>query len=439
MALMETGDKIKVILEEGEYTGILMPSFQKEVLIIKLDNGYNIGIEKKKIKKMVLLEKRKIKEKEWEKEKEKERPLKSGLSLPLVSLLHCGGTIASKVDYGSGAVKPLFTPKEIFALFPELKNLADLKIRFITNIFSEDIRFAHYNLISRSIAEEIKDKVDGVVITHGTDTLHYTAAALAFALENLGIPVILVGSQRSSDRGSSDAFLNLYSALKFIKETDFSGVAVCLHKSANDDACYILPAGKTRKLHASRRDAFKPVNDSPIAEVSKEKIIFFKKDYPRKDKNKKLVLRLFNQNLKIGILRVHPQMFKEEISAFKNFDGVIIEGTGLGHLPVNSVDKFTKENSFIFEELKKLSKKIPLVMTSQTVFGRINMMVYSTGRKLLEAGVLGNYSDMTTETAFIKLAWLLSNFKKEEVKNLFSKNFRGEISEKTESDLVGLE
>ncbi|MEK6835457.1 MAG: hypothetical protein AABX55_00335 [Nanoarchaeota archaeon] len=192
---------------------------------------------------------------------------------------------------------------------------------------------------------------------------------------------------------------------------------------------------KTRKLHSSRRDAFKVINAKPIARVSKDGNIEFLSNYEKRS-NKSLKLKLINEKLKIGLLKVHPNMYASEIKAYSNFNGLVIEGTGLGHMPINAIDKFTKEHKAILNELKKLAKKIPIVMTTQTLFGNINMNVYSTGRILQQLGILGNYTDILPETAFIKIAWLLSNYKKDHVKQLVGKNLRGEINEKLSNEFL---
>ncbi|MBS3175598.1 hypothetical protein J4440_06980 [Candidatus Woesearchaeota archaeon] len=182
-------------------------------------------------------------------------------------------------------------------------------------------------------------------------------------------------------------------------------------------------------MHTSRRDAFKSVNGEIIAKVDKVNMEFFM-DYKKKEHKDKLKLKLFNEKIKIGILKAHPNMFAFEIKYYNKFDGLILEGTGLGHFPINFVDNTTKEHQLIYNELKKLCKKIPVIATSQCIFGRINMNVYETGRKMQEAGILGNLSDMTAETAFIKLVWLLSNYKKNEINNLVMHNFRNELNDK---------
>jgi len=425
----KTGDTVLVQTKDKEVNGILMPvpETEEDIVILKLESGYNIGIDKKNIKTIKLV-------KTAEKKKEKKAEIKSNKKLPTISILHTGGTIASKVDYKTGGVIAGFSASEMLELFPELEKIANIKSRKIASMQSEMMRFVHYNLMAKEIEKEVEKGVDGIIITHGTDTMHYSSAALAFILEDLPVPVILVGSQRSSDRGSTDAAINLISACYFIANFDFADVAICMHENMSDDSCLILPALKTRKMHTSRRDAFRAINSMPFARVSfnENNISFMIKDYNKKS-DKKLKLSLFNEKIRVGLIKTHTNMFTEEFLTYKNFDGLVIEGTGLGHLPNEEIDEYTKENKKIFNSLKDMIKKgLIAVMSSQTIYGRIQMNVYTPMRELQEIGVLGHLSDMTAETTFIKLAWLLSNYKKEEVKELITKNLKGEISERVE-------
>ena len=330
-------------------------------------------------------------------------------------------------EYRKKGIEDFTTPEELIETVPELKNMANIKCKFVANIQSESMRFPHYNLIAKAIEKEIKEtKPKGIIITHGTDTLHYTSAALSFILENLSIPIILVGAQRSSDRGSSDSHMNLICATKFIKETDFHGVAICMHNSMNDDKCAILPGTKTRKMHTSRRDAFKPINSEKIALINydSDKIEMFEKTKPKPKEN--LKLKLIKEDIKVGILKSHTNIYPENIKHFKNYDGLIIEGTGLGHFQTKSFDKISEIEEKNKKELEKLLKDTIILLSSQCIFGRVNLNVYTPQRELKEIGVMGT-EDMTTETAFIKLAWLLSNYKKEEIRKLVTQNLRGEI------------
>ncbi len=424
---MKPGSYVEVKTKNGDVLkGTVMQSNDSKILSLKLDSGYNVGLDKKNIQYT-----NELKQKE-EIKPIKQEEFKQNKNLKTISILHTGGTIASKVSYSTGAASSSFSPEDILKLFPELKEIANIKSRLMRNMFSEDIRFSHYNLMAKEIEKEIQNGADGIIVTQGTDTLAVTSAALAFALENLTKPVLLVGAQRSSDRPSSDAAMNLICASHFITKTNFNEVAVCMHGKSGDDYCYILPGTKTRKLHSSRRDAFKAVNSNTIAKVNKEGKVEFLQEYHKKEHKDKLKLKPFNEKLKIGVLKAHPQMFKEEIKMFSKFNGLVIEGTGFGNLAINKIDTLTKEHELIYKELAKLSKKIPVVMSTQCIFGRVNHNVYDTGKKLQSIGVLGNYSDMLPETTFIKLAWLLSNYKKTEIKDLVNYNFRGEISKRLE-------
>ena len=426
---MKSGDHVKIVTRDDSYEGVLMPE-EEGFYVVKLENGYNIGVDKKRVKNLVLLgEKQLAKSSESKKIEQKK-------DLPKISILHTGGTIASKVDYETGGVISRFTPEELIDMFPEIKNIAQLSSRLVRNMWSEDIRLVHYNILAKEVEKEIKSGATGVIITHGTDTLHCTSAALSFALQNLPVPVIVVGSQRSSDRPSSDAAMNLICAATFIANTDLAEVVICMHENTDDNTCVILQGTKCRKMHSSRRDAFKPINSLPFAKISFEsrKIDFLRTDYKKKSSSK-LKLMLFDEKLKIGLLKTHINMFASEFDAYKDFDGLILEGTGMaGNPPINEIDEFTKEHTKISKSIKKLvDKGVIVAAATQTIYGSINMNVYTTGRKMQELGIIGNYHDMHPETAFIKLAWLLSNFKKKEIKELFSKNLVGEISERLEN------
>jgi glutamyl-tRNA(Gln) amidotransferase subunit D len=412
---MKSGDYVEIKTSSDSFKGVLMPDSVSGKLVLKLDSGYNLGIDKKKIKSKKIL-------KVGVKKSSKVDKIKQNSKLPKILILHTGGTIASKVSYKTGGVIAKFSPEELLELIPELGKIANIETKQVSNIFSEDMGFKDYNNIAREIK---KSKVDGVIITHGTDTLHYTAAALSFMLNNLGFPVLLVGSQRSSDRGSSDAGMNMICATQFIVNSDFAEVGICMHSSMDDKSCWILPGLKSRKFHSSRRDAFQAVNAKPFALVDLQgKIKIIEGNFAKKSKELKLKVDFLNEKLKIGILKVHPGMSNVEIDCYSKYDGLIIEGTGLGHMPINSDSK-------LFNSLKKL--KIPKVMCTQTIFGRVNMNVYSTGRKLQETVLSG--SDMTSETAFAKLAWLLSTQK--DVK-LISENLKGEINNRISDEFLSL-
>ncbi len=332
---------------------------------------------------------------------------------PKISIIATGGTIASRVDYRTGGVTPITKAEDLLSAIPELKEIADIDAKTALSIFSENMQFKYYGKIANAVASE---KADGIVITHGTDTMHYTSAALSFMLQNLGKPVLLVGSQRSSDRGSSDAAINLICATHFAK-ADAAGVFVCMHENESDKTCLVHSGAAVRKMHTSRRDAFRSVNRTPVARVSADGKIEFLSEVQRRDDNRKIEL-FSKMEEKVALVKIHPNMDSDIMQFFidKKYRGLILEGTGLGHAP-----------EYAFDILKKACKKMVIGMTSQCIFGRVNMNIYSTGRDLLAAGVIP--CEMLPEVAFVKLAWLLGNNPKK-ARELLNKNLVGEIPER---------
>jgi glutamyl-tRNA(Gln) amidotransferase subunit D len=427
------GDGISVKAEGMSITGSLMPRTDvgnADTLVIKLDSGYNMGINKDGIDSISLLHPAPPAD------ATERPPAKKNAKLPTISILHTGGTIASKVDYRTGGVISRFSPEDLLEMFPDIKKIANVKSRLLTNMWSQDMRFSHYNLMAREIDKEIKDGAEGIILSQGTDTIHYTAAALSFILEDLPVPVIIVGAQRSSDRGSTDANLNLVNAAYFIANSDFAEVGICMHETINDEDCWILPGTKSRKMHTSRRDAFRPINAKPWARVNYRigKLSIVSQGY-RKKRDSKLKLSPFKEDIKVALIKQHTNMLAEQFSCYQGYDGLVIEATGLGCLPISEIDEMTKESGRILKAISDLVKSgVVVVEAPETIYGRINMNVYEDQRVACSIGVLGHLNDMTPETTFIKLAWLLSNYKKEEVKKLITKNFRGETSPRSEYD-----
>lgn len=416
---LEEGNLIKIKTKEGnEFTGFIIPSDKEEMLALKSSQGYNAGFNVNNISEVKMLkESKKV-------GKPKTVNIEKNPDLPTISILHTGGTIASRVNYKTGGVFSSFSPEDLIALFPEIPKIANIDSILVSNIMSENMMFDNYKKIAKAVEEESRKDIKGIIIGHGTDTMHYTSAALSFMLENINIPVIIVGAQRSSDRGSSDAAMNLICAMEFIKKTDFAGVAVCMHENIGDDNCIVIPGTKARKMHSSRRDAFKAINARPIARIhaGTKEIEYLKEDYPKQNPGNELKTR-YEFEEKVGLLKSHPNISHKIVEFFKGYKGLIIEGTGLGHLPVG-----TKENEKIEKALEKVIKSgTTVVMTTQTIYGRVDMGVYSVGRILMKKGVISG-EDMLPETAFIKLAWLLGNYKKEEARELIGKSLRGEIT-----------
>ena len=422
----KTGDKLKLTTKDGStYTGILMPRSEladERHVVIKLDSGYNVGIDREKITGIELALCSIPKEKF---ELKKTAPDESK---PKISILATGGTIASRVDYITGGVISAFSADEIISAVPELEEIANVSGRQIFNKFSENITPDDWAAIASAVYEEIKKGACGIVVTHGTDTMGYTAAALSFMLKT-PVPVVITGAQRSSDRGSSDAAVNLINAAAAAAKLKTGGVFVVMHGESSDSFSLIHPGTKVKKLHSSRRDAFKTVNDFPIGKVENGSIEYFKnsnyhKEFIEKQKNKNSELKLdVKLEKKVALIKYFPGMTQDVIENLINsgYKGIIIEGTGLGHVNENLIGTLKKA----------VDNGIFVFMAIQTMHGRVNMRVYSTGRNLLNAGV-ASCEDMLSETALVKLMWILGHTNKpEKVREMMLTNYAGEISGKS--------
>ncbi len=414
---------VKLTVGKQEYEGLLMPQ-EGDYVVIKLSSGYNIGIHPKKITNVEVLEEPKASL------KASGTPVSQDKTLPKVKILHTGGTIASKVDYTTGGVNATFDPAELIALFPELATLANIESEFLGNMWSDDFRFAHFNKIATKIFEGAKQGITKFIVGSGTDFLHYLSAALSFLLKDLPVSVLVVGSQRSSDRGSTDAAINLICATQFLTKTPFTGVGVCMHATQSDITCHIISGTHVRKMHSSRRDAFQAINDEPIATVNyQDKSILLHKELEyQKELSLPKEIFLFNEKLKIGMLYARPQLFEEELAVYDSFDGLLLVGSGLGQFPINMPNEDCDEHGQIFKTIELLAKKIPIAMSVQTISGRVHMNVYSPGRRLQDAGVIGHGSTMMPEVSYIKLAWLLSNYSADETRKLFTEDIVGELN-----------
>lgn len=422
----ESGDVVRVHTDVQAYEGILMPRpdiFEKDHTIIKLDNGYNIGIENSKIKKIEVLKK-------YEKKKEERHKLTYKKGLPTVSILSFGGTISSKVDYRTGGVYVDYTAGDFVEMLPELKDAANLKAEKVIGIMSEDMAHEEWQLMARSIAKELNDKnVDGVVVTQGTDTLHFSTAAMSFFLQHLNKPVIFTAAQRSIDRGSSDAFSNLLCAVHAAAKFDGAAVVTCLHGTSDDNYCILNRGTKVRKMHTSRRDAFRPINELPLAKVYENgNIDILNNNYNKKNNQKVVVEDKFEE--KTALVYVYPGMNPDVLDYYRKekYRGIVIAATALGHVPTIN-PKYS-----LLKKLKELMDNgVPVVISTQTVYGRVHPYVYTNLRKLSVELNCIFAEDMLPETAYIKLGWVLPQAKNiEEVREMMLTNYAGEISERTD-------
>ncbi|MFL6492918.1 MAG: Glu-tRNA(Gln) amidotransferase subunit GatD [Nitrososphaera sp.] len=416
------GDSVKIDTEDGEIIGLLMPRYEsasEEYIVIKLKSGYNTGIRVEKINSIT-----KLLDKDQTSASVRSPIITAKQNLPKVALISTGGTIASKIDYRTGGVHAALSADELYASVPELADHASIDPEVLMSEYSENLRPEHWTLIAEKVAEKIKTgKYRGIVISHGTDTMHYTAAALSFALQNLPVPVVLVGAQRSSDRPSSDAALNLLGATIFATRSEYAGVFIAMHAGTSDYtiACHV--GTRVRKNHTSRRDAFESIDITPVAFVRNNEI-------EMQQKHQNLLVRRFTGNLvkvntkfedRVMLLKYYPGFDPTLIEHAINsgYRAIVLEGTGLGHVG--------KE---CFPALKKaVGAGLMVCMTSQCIWGRVRMTVYDTGRDLLDIGVI-SLSDMISETATVKAMWTLANSEDvEAAKKIMQENLANEISD----------
>jgi len=419
----EIGDIIRIVKDENTYEGLLIPRSEygdDKHIVVKLKSGYNVGI---RITSTTRIEKvgAGVKPAFVPPPLPKRKP-----DLPKVAIISTGGTIASRVDYRTGGVRPALSASDLYSVVPELSEIATIDAEILFSLFSEDMTPRHWSEIAKAVAKHIEGGASGVVVAHGTDTMAYTSAALSFALQSLPVPVIMVGSQRSADRPSSDAATNLTGAVAAAARAPFAEVVLAMHETVSDKFIVFHRGTKVRKCHTSRRDTFKSVNAMPLAKMEDEQITMLTENYRRRDPTRKLDLKPdFDEA--VALVKFHPGLNPKIIEWYihEGYRGIILEGSGLGHISKYCLSAIRKavENNMV------------VAMTSQCIWGRVNMNVYYRGRDLLEIGVIP-LEDMLPETALVKLMWVLGSFKPRdlnEARGFMLTNFAGEIGPRSAS------
>ncbi len=421
------GDKIIATWKNTHVEGTILPqtSGSSPFLHIKLASGYNTGLG---IEHISAVQKEKTPTQTFDTFSPQEHvEKKSANKHPQLSLITAGGTIGSKVDYKKAGTSPLMSSEEIVGMIPEIGEFA--QFGSIVSPFSKlsgKMEPEDWIQLAHACEHELnKPEIKGVLLTHGTDTLHYTAAALSFMLRGLHKPLVLVGAQRSSDRGSSDTQFNLISACH-VALSDMAEVGICMHETTSDDTCIFTRGTKVRKMHSSRRDAFRPINDIPLARITPHsgEVKMLQHATPRRENGKVELDAVFEKN--IALIKVYPGMPKEllEFYAQRGVKGIILEATGLGHTHTD-----------LHPTIQHLTQKgVPVFVTTQTMYGRVNLNVYSYGRQLLEAGAVG-LEDMLPEVAYVKLGWVLAHTRDPaKVREMMLTPYAGEITPQSRVD-----
>ncbi len=409
---------VEVTTTNGRFRGIVLPRSETaddRHIVLKLASGYNVGLVTDAIEAMTSHGRREanyaIPECEF--------PIDEGK--PNIVLFGTGGTIASRLDYKSGAVVPAFSPGELYGSVPELADICNLRTEKLFSVFSENMGPEQYTRLAAKVREAIESGVDGVVIGHGTDTMHHTAALLTFMIQDPPVPIVLVGSQRSSDRPSSDAALSLICAVKTAAESDIAEVLVCMFGPTSDQYCLLHRGTRVRKMHSSYRSTFRTIGDIPVAMVEPDSITTFRDDYKRRRDDRRVTFNNAYSD-EVTLLYYYPGMKPDVMEALidRGYRGIVIAGTGLGHV-----------NKPTYRALQRARDAgVHVFMTVQTLWGFVGMYVYETGREMMGLGVVP-LANMLPEVAFMKLSWVLGQTDdRDEVKRLMLETVGDEITER---------
>ncbi len=414
------GTRLSVVRDGRTYIGTLMPHHEfsaPDVLILKMKSGYNVGVRITESAEISVLE-------PPAEAVKRENAVEPKKGLPKLVLIGTGGTIASYVDYRTGAVHPALSTSDMVNAVPEIRDIANIDARVLFSIFSENMNVEHWQELAKAVVEEINNGADAIIIPHGTDTMGYTAAALSFMLGDVPKPVILVGAQRSSDRPSSDASSNLMACARFCTKANRSGVYVVMHDTPGDDSFAVHYGTRVRKMHTSKREAFRSINCAPVAHLDKDGKIELSCDGPAVTSGKAEART--GMERACVLLQYYPGMdpsLFEDI--FMRSKGVVIAGSGLGHVNENMIPLIEKASA----------NGTVVVMTSQCLNGRTNLNVYNTGRDMLAAGAI-TVLDMLPETAYVKLMWVIANTSSsEEAKELMQTPLCNEMSDRRVIDV----
>ena len=415
-------EEVDIRTTRGVYQGIVLPRSETaddQHIVLKLDSGYNVGIAAGDIQEMTSRGRREahyqIPEKQFPYDPAK----------PNVKLLGTGGTIASRLDYRTGAVIPAFSPGELYGSVPELADICNITTEKLYAVFSENMGPEQYIGLARAVARDIEKGVDGIVIGHGTDTMHHTAAILSFMIQDPPIPIVMVGSQRSSDRPGADAALNLMHAARTAGHSDIAEVMVCMFGPTSDQYGLLHRGTRVRKMHSSFRSTFRTIGDIPVATVSRESVLPLREDYRRRDRSRKVKLDAVYDD-RATILYYYPGMKPDLIDSLvdNGYRGIVIAGTGLGHV-----------NKPLYPAIRRaVAAGVHFFMTVQTLWGYTQMYVYDTGRDLMDMGIVPA-ANMLPEVAFMKLGWALAHSNDhEEVKRIMLTPVAGEITSREPPD-----
>jgi glutamyl-tRNA(Gln) amidotransferase subunit D len=394
---LSTGERVEISDDAGHsWSGTVVPRHDfsgDRVLQLKLESGYNVGVRIqpnyrfRRIPSSVVVAAAAPRS---------PPPAAHADAGSWIALLTTGGTIASRVDYETGGVRPVKDEREVLEFFPELEAGGRVRIVPVFDRLSEDLVPEDWRVLAEKVVATFGAGARGVVVAHGTDTLGFTGAALSFLLADLPGPVVLVGAQRSPDRPSSDGASNLRAAVDVAHDRRIGEVVVVMHQGPSDDRFAIHRGTWVRKMHSSRRDAFRSRNGPPLGFVEAGKVVLEQAVRPPVVGPARFDGPI---DARASLLWFYPGLTPERAARFaEGCRGIVLAGTGLGHVGVDHVPWIRAATE----------KGVVVAMTTQCLEGNVEPYVYATGRELLRAGVL-YLGDLLPETAYAKMVWALGH------------------------------
>ncbi len=325
-----------------------------------------------------------------------------------ILILFCGGTIvmAPNAKGSHAPLKEYEAQKILFHLEPQLTQYADFDIENVANIDSTNMTPEEWNYMANAIFEKYND-YDAFLVTHGTDTMAYSASALSFGLQNIGKPIVFTGSQIAGSELTTDAKRNMRNSVRLCLQ-NISGVFIVFSER-------ILRGVHATKVHESKLDAYRSLHKNDAGSIDLE--ITIHESVPKRHSEKPILCKGFQKN--IMVYTVTPGMDPENLflSIQQNPPkGIILLGYGPGNIP------------YTFEKCLQLAqeKKIPVVIGSQCLYGSTDLLQYDVGSFMLSKGVI-EACNMTLEALTTKLMWALEHYSYEEIAEIMKKNVAEEL------------
>ncbi|MBI2888517.1 MAG: asparaginase [Candidatus Liptonbacteria bacterium] len=326
-----------------------------------------------------------------------------------ILVIFSGGTLVMEENEKGALETP---PKEraiktLLNMEPRLKRIANLSVHYLDNIDSTNMEPKHWNAMTEVIAEKYR-KFDGFVITHGTDTMAYTASALSYSLQNLGKPVVLTGAQIPGGKIETDARRNFVNAVS-VASMNIAGVMVVFDEE-------VIMGSRASKVSESKLDAFETINWDLLGEI---RIDIRLSDEAKRRHGAAIKPKPgFEEN--IAVVTLVPGTPVEMLLGLldRGVKGLVLRGYGSGNIAYKYLPAIERANKL----------QVPVVVSTQCLEGATAMHLYDVGKQALDKGVIQAY-DMSIESVVTKLMWALAHAKNyAEVKKMMHTNYTGEIN-----------